>query len=82
MALTRALACGCPVVGTHCPFGPAEILEGGRWGELVPVGDPTALAVAMVRSLDAPPAKDALRERSKFFGIERAVARHEALLFG
>lgn len=80
--LVEAMACGCPVVSTDCSFGPAEILEGGRWGELVPVADPTALAAAMVRSLDAPPAKEALRERSKFFGIERAVARYEALLFG
>ena len=37
--LVEALACGCPVVSTDCPFGPAEILEGGRYGRLVQVGD-------------------------------------------
>ena len=80
--LIEAMACGCPVVSTDCPFGPAEILEDGRWGELVPVGDPEALAAAMSRGLDTPPGRDALRERAKFFGIERAAARYEALLFG
>jgi glycosyltransferase involved in cell wall biosynthesis len=35
--LIQALACGCPVVSTDCPSDPAEILQGGRFGELVPV---------------------------------------------
>lgn len=80
--LIEAMACGCPVVSTNCPFGPREVLEGGRFGELVPVGDPDALAGAMERALDAPPRPDALRERAAFFGIERAVDRYEELLAG
>ncbi|HUN50642.1 MAG TPA: glycosyltransferase, partial [Candidatus Sulfotelmatobacter sp.] len=35
-ALVEALACGTPVVSTSCPFGPAEILDNGRFGRLVP----------------------------------------------
>lgn len=80
--LIEAMACGCPVVSTDCPFGPNEILEGGRFGELVPVRDPAALAGAMERALDAPPRPDALRERAAFFGIETAVDRYEELLVG
>lgn len=52
--LTEALALGVPAVSTDCPSGPAEILAGGRFGPLVPVGDVEALAGAMLRTLDAP----------------------------
>ena len=80
--LIEAMACGCPVVSTNCPFGPDEILEGGRWGELVPVGNSEALATAMARALDNPPRRGALRERASSFSVENAVVRYEELLFG
>ena len=78
--LVEAMACGCPVVSTDCPFGPAEVLEGGRLGELVPVGDARALADAMDLALNKPPDRDLLRARAGFFGVDRAVDRYEALL--
>jgi glycosyltransferase involved in cell wall biosynthesis len=49
--LIQALACGCPVVSTDCPSGPSEILDGGRYGVLVPVDDVEAMARAIVRAL-------------------------------
>ena len=78
--LIEAMACGCPVVSTDCPFGPAEILENGRWGKLVPTEDPEALAKAMIHTMDTPPQRDALRERASYFSVERAVDRYEELL--
>ena len=80
--LIEAMACGCPVVSTDCPFGPREILEEGKLGPLVPVGDVEALADAMVRALDSPPRRDALRSRASFFDVDRAVDRYEELLLG
>ena len=80
--LIEAMACGCPVVSTDCPFGPREILEDGRLGTLVPVGDPEALAAAMARALDEPPQRAALRKRASFFSTERAVDQYEKLLLG
>jgi len=50
-ALVQALACGCPVVSTDCPSGPSEILAGGAYGYLVPVGDVDALALSILKTL-------------------------------
>jgi len=49
--LIEALALGTPVISTDCPSGPAEILEGGKWGRLVPVGEPRVLAYAILETL-------------------------------
>jgi glycosyltransferase involved in cell wall biosynthesis len=79
--LIEAMACGCPVVSTDCPVGPAEILENGRFGPLAPVGGDAALADAIVRTLDAPPDAGVLRVRAAEFSVERAVDRYLDLLF-
>ena len=53
--LVEAMACGCPVVSTDCPTGPGEILDRGKYGYLVPVGDPTAMAEAVLEVLNGNP---------------------------
>jgi len=46
-ALIQALACGARVVATDCRSGPGEVLDGGRLGRLVPVGDAAAMTAAL-----------------------------------
>ena len=78
--LIEALACGCPCVSTDCPSGPAEILEGGRIGRLVPVGDIEALAEAMRLTLEDPPPRTLLLKRAEYFSAENSVAKYERLI--
>ncbi|WP_020558611.1 glycosyltransferase [Thiofilum flexile] len=49
--LVEAMACGTPVISTNCPGGPAEILENGKWGTLVPVDNPHIMANAILEVL-------------------------------
>ena len=83
-ALVEAIACGVPVVSTDCPYGPREILDGGRYGELTPVSDWRAMADAIERVLDdesaalkrAELARESIRDR---FDAQRSTARLEQL---
>lgn len=77
--LVEAMACGTPVVSTDCPSGPAEILEHGKWGRLVPVGDVEALADAMRQTLDAPASPD-VATRAAEFNVARAVDAYLAVM--
>lgn len=47
MTLVEAMRCGVPIVATDCPLGPAEIIDDGVDGRLVPMRDPQALASAL-----------------------------------
>lgn len=71
--LLEALACNAAIVATDCPSGPAEILEGGKWGRLVPVGDDHALAAALERVLGERHARRDGLPRARFFSLQRAV---------
>jgi glycosyltransferase involved in cell wall biosynthesis len=79
-AMIQALACGCQVVSTDCPTGPAEILADGRFGRLVAMGDDAAMAAAIVQALDHPLPPSLLRARAAEFSEERAVAAYLAAL--
>lgn len=74
--LTEALALGCAVVATDCPSGPREILQNGEFGRLVPINDPTALAQAMLDTLNQPPAADTLRQATAGYTSKESARQY------
>lgn len=78
--VAEALACGAPVVSTDCPSGPAEILEGGKYGRLIPVADPNRMTTAILEMLDAPVDRALLKQRSRLFERDLIVDQYEALV--
>ncbi|SFF42642.1 Glycosyltransferase involved in cell wall bisynthesis [Fontimonas thermophila] len=78
--IVEALSFGLPVVSTDCPSGPAEILEDGRFGQLVPVGDAVALARGIETALNMPADRDALIRRAADFDPEIAAQKYLELL--
>lgn len=77
--IIEALSVGTPVVATNCPGGPAEILEGGKYGALVCVNDPEALAAAIGKTLSGEhPAKDILIKRASEYSVQTIAGMYEA----
>lgn len=80
--LVEAMACGTQVIATDCPSGPAEILEQGRYGQLVPINNSHALAHAMQRALSKEfevPAQT-LMQRAQHFSLERAASAYLSVI--
>jgi glycosyltransferase involved in cell wall biosynthesis len=71
--LTEALAMGTPVVATDCPSGPVEILENGKYGPLVEIGDEQAMAKAILAVLTQPHSREFLQQAAAEYTIERSV---------
>ncbi|HTL87963.1 MAG TPA: glycosyltransferase [Leptolyngbya sp.] len=78
--LIEAMACGCQIIATQCPYGAAEILADGEFGQLVPVEDAIALAQAMKTAIDSPISPELIRFRATDFSIDRAVDRYLNLI--
>ena len=72
--VVEAMACGAPVVATDCPHGPAEIIDEGNSGLLVPPADAQALADALLRVLR----DSSMRDRLSRSGRKRAEDFHAA----
>lgn len=70
MVLVEAMGSGLPLVAYDCPRGPADVIEDGVNGRLVPDGDRAAYAQALREVL----ADVGVRERMARAGLERAHA--------
>ena len=79
-SLLEALACGVSVVSTDCPAGPAEILDNGRLGTLVPMRDASALAAGIRTELATKRNPETLITRAAEFSSDTAVNKYLELM--
>jgi GalNAc-alpha-(1->4)-GalNAc-alpha-(1->3)-diNAcBac-PP-undecaprenol alpha-1,4-N-acetyl-D-galactosaminyltransferase len=83
-ALLEAMALGLPAISFDCPSGPAEIIQDGADGLLVPAGDIEALATAIRRLLSDEPLRRRLGAEAvrvvERFSSARYFERWEAVL--
>lgn len=79
--LIEAMSLGLSCVSTDCDFGPNEILQGGRVGRLVPVGDDSAFAEALRQSLLNPLASEELIKAVEGYRIGISARAYVQCLF-
>ena len=81
--IVEAMACGVPIISTDCKSGPSEIIKNGENGILVPIRDPKALSMAILKLLDNPSLRQKFsqngKERANFFSVEKSVKEYENL---
>ncbi len=83
--IVEALSVGLPVVSTDCESGPAEILNHGELGALVPTNSPDELAQAIMLEIES---RSEIEEkinkriqRAKDFSVSKIVDQYEELFF-
>lgn len=75
-SVIEAMCLGLPVIATDCPCGgTAELIEDGKNGILVPVGDEKALAEAMKKILSNPELEKRLGEEAFLIQDKMAPAK-------
>jgi len=73
--LIEALMTGVTMISTDCESGPQEVLDGGKYGTIVPVNDVPALAAAMCDVLD--PTKPTKLDQTEVQAyVDRTFAYH------
>jgi glycosyltransferase involved in cell wall biosynthesis len=74
--LIEAMMSGCTPVSTNCDTGPREVLNNGKYGYLVPVKDPDALCLGLLKGLNNPINKKLLKEAVEPFDESKIIKKH------
>ena len=83
--ILEAMASRVPVIATDTQYGPSELLENGKYGILVPVGDEEKMAEKILLILE----NNSLRmnyihvgyKRAKEYMIQNTLKKYEDLFF-
>ncbi|MBN2428726.1 MAG: glycosyltransferase [Deltaproteobacteria bacterium] len=82
--LIQAMAVGTPVVATNCKGGVNEILEDGKYGDIVPVGDENKMADAILKNLNCSRERtdtsERLKQRANFFSLENSLKSYASIM--
>jgi len=83
-ALLEAMSCGVPAVACDCDSGPRDLFDDGRFGRLVSVRDPGALASAILEVAQDPTAAHdmasaAQRHVEQNYSIEVVIEQMQTL---
>lgn len=83
MVIIEAMKCALPVVSTDCPYGPADIIEHGRTGFLVPLDDDAAYVETVCSLMSDGELRQRMgmeaRRASVKFGKDQIISRWKTL---
>ncbi len=75
---------GLPVISTNSLFGPSEVLDNGKYGIFVPIGDEKKMANAILRLLTSKKKREYYArkslERVRFFSEEKMLRKYIELI--
>ena len=75
----ESLACNTNIISSDCNYGPSEILENGKWGDLFPVGDKKSLEELIIKNINNPPNKN-ISLRAEEFDIKKISKKYFELI--
>ena len=82
MVVVEALALGTPVIVTDIDSGPKQIIEGGKYGSLVPINSPEKISMKVVSNYNINTDKEYLIMKAKEFDKENISKHYYKAIFG
>ena len=70
-----------PIISTNCKSGPKEILNNGKYGDLVEIGDTKKLSKLILKNLNRPNKEKVLKMYNslKIFNIKEHITKYEKI---